>query len=538
MKSSVRQFNFLDLLFFALLFVIFLIIGYSYLIKGVCGVYHDDAIYISTAKALAEGKGYRLINFPDSPVQTRYPILYPSFLALIWKLWPNFPQNIFPIKLFSLLVGALAIGICYLYFIRYNYSSRYIAFSSCVICATTPSFLFFATNALSEIPFLFLLLLSLWVLENSIRTFPKKQMHDFFAGILLGLCFLCRSIGVGFIMSIIVFHYRRKIQMSYMILGLILIISPWLIWMLYSLATENNEPLKGYYLDYIAWWTKYGFTSIASIFCWNSLLVVVGVGRYALEGLYILFSKANIILIEIIVCTFFGSIFWLNYWKELREGRLSSWFLFGYFFIIIFWPWPPARFLISILPFLIVSMMLGSKRIFGRVGSKYFFKGLTSGLIAFLILTNLVYVYMHIAFQNRTGYPQNLSKDNPVYWSSYEDIFKWVEKNSSSNDIIASGLDSMVYLYTGRQSFRPFFVNATSLFYNGKLPALGTSEEFQSILKTLKPKYFIYTPMPGFSEEKYLDTLLEEIQTKYPGTLFPVYIGEDIRFRVYKINLD
>ena len=75
-----------DFYFALLLLVLTLILGSEQMVKGVTGVYHDDGIYVSTAKALAEGKGYRLINLPDSPTQTKYPPLYPIFLALIWMI--------------------------------------------------------------------------------------------------------------------------------------------------------------------------------------------------------------------------------------------------------------------------------------------------------------------------------------------------------------------------------------------------------------------------------------------------------------------
>jgi hypothetical protein len=77
-----------------LLVAVVLGVGSWWSVGGVCGVYHDDAIYVITAKALADGEGYRLINLPDQPYQTKYPILVPSVLALVWLLWPTFPDNL------------------------------------------------------------------------------------------------------------------------------------------------------------------------------------------------------------------------------------------------------------------------------------------------------------------------------------------------------------------------------------------------------------------------------------------------------------
>src|SRR5215471_427636 len=62
-------------------------------LPDICGVVHDDAIYVVTAKALAEGDGYRLIHLPGTPRQTKYPPLFPALLAFLWKLDPHFPAN-------------------------------------------------------------------------------------------------------------------------------------------------------------------------------------------------------------------------------------------------------------------------------------------------------------------------------------------------------------------------------------------------------------------------------------------------------------
>src|SRR6266849_5220060 len=63
------------------------------------GLFHDDGIYAVTAKALAEGRGYRIISLPDQIPQTKYPILFPALLAGIWKLEPRFPENALWLKL-------------------------------------------------------------------------------------------------------------------------------------------------------------------------------------------------------------------------------------------------------------------------------------------------------------------------------------------------------------------------------------------------------------------------------------------------------
>ena len=127
-----QNLNLRDIFTLLSIFFIAIIVCYIYIVPGVCGAYHDDAIYVITAKAIAEGDGYRLINLPDSPKQTKYPILYPFFLAAIWKCFPSFPQNIFIFKIATAIVASLALCLFYIYLVRFNHSPRYIAFLSCI----------------------------------------------------------------------------------------------------------------------------------------------------------------------------------------------------------------------------------------------------------------------------------------------------------------------------------------------------------------------------------------------------------------------
>src|SRR6516225_11687525 len=64
----------------------------------------DDSIYFSSAKALAVGKGYILPSVPGTPPATKYPILYPLILSLVWRWNPSFPAN---------LSGAVAISVIF-----------------------------------------------------------------------------------------------------------------------------------------------------------------------------------------------------------------------------------------------------------------------------------------------------------------------------------------------------------------------------------------------------------------------------------------
>src|SRR5215470_12360742 len=54
------------------------------------GLYHDDGIYIGSALSLARGDGYRIPHLPGSPLQAKYPPLYPLvLLPIAWIIGDN-----------------------------------------------------------------------------------------------------------------------------------------------------------------------------------------------------------------------------------------------------------------------------------------------------------------------------------------------------------------------------------------------------------------------------------------------------------------
>src|SRR6185437_4105263 len=63
------------------------------------GLVHDDGIYIATAKAMASGDGYVMPNLPGSPLQTKFPPLFSFLLSVLWRLNPNFPDNVRLLKI-------------------------------------------------------------------------------------------------------------------------------------------------------------------------------------------------------------------------------------------------------------------------------------------------------------------------------------------------------------------------------------------------------------------------------------------------------
>ena len=515
------------------LFLLVLILGYWRMVPEVCGAFHDDAIYVATAKSLAQGHGYRLIYLPQAPIQTKYPILYPALLAVVWKLWPAFPENLLVMKWLSLLVGAATIGLAYLYFVRFGYFSRPVAAAAASVCATSPIYLYFSTQTLSEIPFALLVIIALWSFEAKQQESSIGGTGQFFSGVLLALPFLCRTVGVTLVVAALVIQYRRGRSLRWMALGMALVMLPWIIWMSAGLGSWNREPVAGYYTDYVSWWGAMGWVMALRIIWQNLINILIASATVPLEGLDAILRSINL-WGWFFLTYFFGSIPLIVLIAHLRTWRLLPFFIISYLLLILLWPWPPYRFLVPILPFLLGYFFEGVRGFCqrGKIRTWYL---LSVGLL--LIATNCAVLAKYGHEARKFGYPYITLAQHPASWASYKDVFVWLKTNSLPEDVIASMEDPMIFLYTGRRAIRPFKISPGLLGYGDDLKSYGTAEELWETLKAYEVRYLVKLPILAFDQAR-IDGLISEVQKRYPGSLQQVYTGEDSRFAIFELPED
>jgi hypothetical protein len=142
-------------------------------------MYHDDGIYLVTAKALAEGHGYRIISLPGGPYETKYPIGYPFFLSALWRLFPLFPQNLAPIAALEAAIGFAALIMAILYLRQTRKVTTALALVIMTACAFNNHFLDFAPMLMSDMPYALVSFGTLWVVERIAR---KRQLPASVAG--------------------------------------------------------------------------------------------------------------------------------------------------------------------------------------------------------------------------------------------------------------------------------------------------------------------------------------------------------------------
>jgi 4-amino-4-deoxy-L-arabinose transferase-like glycosyltransferase len=168
------------------------------------GQFHDDTLYFSSAKALAEGRGYIIPSVPGTPYQTKYPIFYPWLLSWIWRLDPDFPGNVRWAYLLTSLFGAAFVAGCYA--LARSLGERVIAaLLIAAACALHPMVQWSSAAVLSDIPFM---ALGVWAMALSARWLDEggiQRRRRLLAAVAVWvvLAILTRSIGMGLALGIV-----------------------------------------------------------------------------------------------------------------------------------------------------------------------------------------------------------------------------------------------------------------------------------------------------------------------------------------------
>jgi hypothetical protein len=487
----------------------------------VCGEYHDDAIYLATAKALADGEGYRLAHLPGAPPQTKYPPLYPALLALLWKWGPDFPANLPLFKGLSWLCGATALTLAYLFLVRFGYASRRTALAATLLTGTGSLFLVFTMVTMAELLFATLTVVALWRVEMAVRR-PSSKKQAFADGVLLGLPYLCRSVGIVFVPAGLFVLWRARRALRWTLAGSMAAMLPWVAWTTTSWMTWGKDPVQGYYTDYFGWWISLGMPSLARIVLCNVLWTVLGVSLCT-EGLSLLLQWLSSIAWTALF-TAVGLLVLRELGLLLYRGRALAVFVIAYLLLLLVWPWPPQRFLVPLLPLLSALLLRSLVRL-----------SLPSGIAlagwALLLLANLAAV---------AGYDPGRAEGHSVAgnqapWSAYDRTFDWLRRHSDPQDVLLAANDPMVYLYTGRRSIYPVVCPPQTLFYGLPAPTGPGDEAASRVLERHRPAYIVLMPR-AYGEGPFREWV-DVLRRKGRYRLERVYADpDDPRFEIYRLR--
>lgn len=374
------------------------------------------------------------------------------------------------------------------------------------------------------------------MIERHLKEPFEKRSSQLLLGIFLATPFLCRTIG-GIVMpvALIILLLNRR-PLIWVTVGSLAGTIPWIFWVLIHVGGNTQDASTIYYTDYLAWWSSHGLTAMTRVICLNLLMILVSCVEVGLAG----FSQALSFLSlspKLTIKLLPGLLILVVMYSDLRRTRVLPCMMAGYLLVVCLWPWPPYRFTLPIMPFFLTYMIRGMSRISRSFSSLPSYRGIVLLVVGALMVSNLALLNKYNQIKNLTHFPSNGISGSQVSWSSYKKIFAWVAEHSEPDDVIASGLDTMIYLYTGRKAIRPFVASPTAMFYGEEEEVLGSLKNLEKFFRIFNARYLVHTPMPLFSEEKPFAELIELAISETPTLLKPVYVGEDHRFVVFEIHL-
>jgi len=502
------------------------------------GIYHDDGIYIVTAKALAEGKGYRIISLPGEMIQTKYPVLFPALLAIVWKIFPRFPENAIFLKMVPLIGTFFWVCLLHLFFKEKNRNANS-STGIILITLASPWVLFFSITVLSETIFAFFCTGALIFLHR-LQDKPgnKEGLTLFFASFFAAAAFLTRTAGLPLIVAGTLSlglrrKYRSSVKFTLISAGIVL---PWILWQI--LFHGGNSGTYAYYSSssYRNWnlLAHYSLEQKSIVLASNFLWLLISPMRLLALGYVNLYFDY---LLSIAITGFFI----IGFRSDLRKGVKSiHLFLILYYGMLLVWLWPPVRFLIPIFPFWLYFTYIGFTEILGSVSIKNRTLAIINRgfiLILCLILGIGLYSSSLQTLYNQKASVVYIGEKTDDNWMEFRSLLDWVSENTPNDAVMLGMIDPAIYLYTGRKAVRGFVANPYLLWYSDNSEeSLGNISDLLRYLLEQKVNYVIRTPGKVFKESPIFNLLLEKFISRYKGTVHLVKKGADPEYQIYRVD--
>jgi 4-amino-4-deoxy-L-arabinose transferase-like glycosyltransferase len=442
------------------------------------GEYHDDSVYVATAKALAEGRGYKIISLPYQPAETKYPPLHPFLLSLVWRIAPSFPGNLVWMMLMSSMAAIGFLGLTYRYFTRFEYAGPWQAVLIVALTAVNLRTTILATTTASEMIFSMAAMAGLYLAELYVDE-KQRWTGSILVGVMIGLCVLARGAGVALLVATPLYYLvRRQWRRGFVILTVGgLFVAGWVVW-----SSINRTAIHG---EGVAFYTSYSgvireaFGEARALS--GSSFVAIGlevIGRNAI-GLIVLsvpivcsslneFGMGRLgtsigsvgtvsLLLFVFVFTAIGFI------RQLRpRPRLLHVYVICYFGLYVLLPYSTYdRYLAPLLPLLLLFFTCELATAGRLVQGAFSSKGGRAGKLAAALTALLLFVgVIGVAYNYGSGAWWTLKSAS---WKkragpSIQDAeaIEWIRENTRPDDVLVCDRDPVYYLYTGRKATRAF----------------------------------------------------------------------------------
>jgi hypothetical protein len=196
--------------------------------------------------------------------------------------------------------------------------------------------------------------------------------------------------------------------------------------------------------------------------------------------------------------------------------------------VMLLWVWPPLRFLIPILPLLLLGVWLGSPARLRPFWTLSF---------VLLSLWSATASHSYAKWAETSGFycPVPTGQEE---WKSFQQQLDWVRTKTPGNAVLQANVDPTLFLFTGRHAIRGSHGNASLTWYLDRSDALGSPEQFHKTLVRNGVTHVVDTPWTWFLETKLLTALIEADRKTHPQSWTLLHEAANPNYRIYRFSGD
>jgi hypothetical protein len=458
------------------------------------GRLHDDTIYLATAQAIASQGRPVLPSLPGEPDQTKYPLLYPYLLSLVWTVSPAFPANL---ALASSISTVLAIAIlvsAFLYLKRWEGIGPGAALFAVAICCSLEPFLVVSSNLLSETLFIFLAIAAFSLGDS------ESEKGALLAGGVAGLCLLTRSVGITVIAGIAAAylwrgdrrHLARFCLGATPFLAMAAIIKSTLAAPVPAGALEGFRRTWLYYTDYAGFWRL----SVPDMETLSGMIEINVVEMLSVPtNLTLGIRPGDIVSTLIWVTLGIGIIAGLV--RQARGDRLRGLHiaLALHAPFVLLWNYEIAdRLLLLFQPFFAIGLWVeGGHAVRGFARNLSARRPTADRVIAATALVLLSVLVAYAVRANIELHAAAVRRHPDNFQDLYRDVYRWVEQNTEPEDRFLAIDDVYLYLHTGRQAMWPLALTTEPRFRPDASRLEDQMSRIEDVAKYIDADYLIWT---------------------------------------------
>ncbi len=421
----------------------------------------DDVEYIVLGQSLRHG-GYHLLFRSDPPARAQYPPGYPVLLALWGGVLGDGYDALVALSLLLSLGSLIVIFLA----VRRVADPR-LAAAAALVTALNPEFVHFGGAIRSEAAYTLLSLLALYAVlraagapgegesagafgANASRL-PTHHAQRWLALAAVAALYasLTRMVGVTLLAALLL-HWalekRWRMVVPIATIG-VCAVGAWLV----SLALGPTLAVgSNYAAELRSLWSGSAFMPPLPR---RSLDALAFYATRALPWELSLPSVAGTPIDNVALAMLLAATLGAGAWVLWRRWRPAALYLLCYALLMIVWLWAVERFLLPVVPLLIVTMLLGAAWLAGRVRQTF----ALPAALALALLLGISGGARSVA-QARTNMVCDRSGDLPpasclfTDQKSYFEALRWIRANTPPDAHLLAVKSGALYRYTGRQA--------------------------------------------------------------------------------------